>query len=46
MSEINVDDLLDQWDERHNPRLGSNSPKRFQISPAVKKDIKNALMIG
>lgn len=46
MSEINVDHLLEQWEERHNPRQHKDSPKRFTISPAVKQDIKNTLAVN
>jgi len=46
MSEINVDHLLEQLEERHNPRDGRDSPKRFTISPEVKQDIKNTLAVG
>ena len=46
MSEINVDHLLEQWEERHNPRHVNDSPKRFTISSEVKQDIKNTLAVG
>lgn len=46
MSEINVDHLLEQWEERHNPQHGRDSPKRFTISPEVKQDIMNTLAVG
>lgn len=46
MSEINVDAILEEYEERYNNPHRSDSPKRFHLSAAVKKDIKNALMVG
>jgi len=45
MSEINVDHIIEEWEERHNAK-DNDRTKRFQISPSIKQDIKNTMAIG
>ena len=47
-SEINVDQMLEDFEERNRSphRSEHSSPKRYQFSTKVQKDIKNALKIG